>query len=372
MSITAPWADDTPQLLATGHGHALTVRAVGPALPTPVELAVTACRFGWDRRRAPRFTGRVTVAAPDEGTLYGLDPRRLTRLELDAGYIRPGGGRDVHTLARPLIADRSTARPGNVVDLELAGDEQLVIDNAPLGVFVPSQASCGAAIRDTLAAALPYAPSYGTDALPAGVPADLVSLTEGGDYWQLVEDLADRVDGDVWHDGLDDWHLTPRPATVAEAAAVLRTGPGGTITDASTALTRRGGWANAVLLTYTFQRSGADVTVYGNAWASGGPYDVGTVGQVVLQDSRTTPTTVAEAHKAAAAILRRRLAAGRTVQVTALAAYWLRPGHTATVQLPVGAQERLLVEAVSFRPLDGLMDVEFRQPDDVTTITTGG
>ena len=57
--------------------------------------------------------------------------------------------------------------------------------------------------------------------------------------------------------------------------------------------------------------------------------------------------------------------------ITAHAAYWLRPGMTVTVQLPVGDQQRLLVRQVTFNPVNGTMSVSLYQPINVEISTTG-
>ncbi|ARU53514.1 hypothetical protein CBR64_20880 [Cellulosimicrobium cellulans] len=78
-----------------------------------------------------------------------------------------------------------------------------------------------------------------------------------------------------------------------------------------------------------------------------------------------------KASAVAAARVRRTISRGRQMSVeAAAAAYWLRPGHTITVQLPTGPQERHLVSSVTFDLPSGTMHVRTRVPVDVT-ITTG-
>jgi hypothetical protein len=74
----------------------------------------------------------------------------------------------------------------------------------------------------------------------------------------------------------------------------------------------------------------------------------------------------------AASLLRRCLAKGRGIDLSAIAAYWLRPTQTVTVQLPIGPQERHLVRAVEFSLHEGTMQVSTKNPDTVSTISTGG
>lgn len=379
--MTAPWRPDTDRLVGQGVGHVATARAL---LPDGGDLALAldpATWWGYDRRRAPRLAGRLVCAVPErQADLDALDPRRLVRVELSAGYVRPGGARDVHVTGRPLVTDRRlTRRPRrqDVLELEVASDEQLVIDNRALAPYTPAQTTAAGAAQQLVAAALPYAPTWnGTP--PPGAPAEPVTLPAGGDYWAMAEDLVDQVAADLWHDGLDDggWWLDRLPALAGASAAVLRVGTGGTITAAGAGLSRRGGptgWANAVSLAYRWtDDAGVDHEVNGAAWASAGPFTPAAAGRVVYAERRDVPTTAGGANAAATAILLRRLARGRTVTLSAVARYWLRPGHTVTVQLPGAAQERLLVAAVTFRPHQGLMDLDVELPDDATTITTGG
>ena len=108
--------------------------------------------------------------------------------------------------------------------------------------------------------------------------------------------------------------------------------------------------------------TGTDRTVIASAWATTGEHAVGAVGWRWQVFERTSPTTQAAANAAARVLLGRALSRGRSLSVTAVAAYWLRPGHTVTVQLPTGDQERHLVSRVDFDIPAGLMTVRTRRP----------
>lgn len=94
------------------------------------------------------------------------------------------------------------------------------------------------------------------------------------------------------------------------------------------------------------------------------------VGRHALQVTRNNAGSVGTAQESAAAILRRAVTRGNSVDLLALAHWWLRPGDTVSVQLPVGEPAQQLVSRVSFGLTDGRMSVVTRQPLNVE-ITTG-
>lgn len=372
-----PYAADTDALIPAGLTQEWAVRASHPSFSEPLELEVEACTLGWDERRAPRVQASLSCRLPDsQAFLDALDARAGIRLEFDAGYLRPDGTRDVHTLAFPGLMDRDVDRVPGADTLELTawGDEALVLANVPAHAFTPAQGSVDQAVRALLTKALPYAPTM-TGTLPAGVPGELLTLEPGGDYWGNVEDLSDRVGGDVYDNGLRTWILEPRPVLAGKPASILRTGPGGTIKSSTTSLSRlNAGWANSVLIVYRWTGvDGVEHTIHGRAAATSGPYAVTNpdVGRVTYREDRPVPTTQADADAAAAALLPRLLARGRTYRVRTLSRYWLRPGHTVPLRLPLGTQERALVVAATYDLPAGHMDLDLRLPDTETTITTG-
>lgn len=371
---TAPYAPAVAGLLAGSHGQRLRVQATHPSWAVPVALEAERCQLGWDARRAPRVSCAVDARVPlAQATLDALDPRTGVRLQVRAGYVLPGGAEDVQLVADLGLRSRTVDRPGNMVRLTAASDEALVLDARAATAYTPPGATVAAAVLGLLTAALPSAPVVATSTLPATAPGVVPVVDVGGDYWSAVDDLLDRVDGDAYDDGLRRWHLVPRPSTVGESAAVLRVGPGGTVTASTVGLSREDEWANAVALTYRWRPVGAsdDTTVHGLASATAGPYAVAAAGRRTFTQVRELATTQGEASAAARAVLVRRLAAGRTFRVRTVAPWWLRPGHTVTLQLPTGAQERLLVVAVLYDAA-GWADVDLTLPDTASTLATGG
>lgn len=362
--LVAPFQLATVAHVASTLRHVLEVDAVtaaGVVLPLEVERVE---KLSWDERTAPRVQAALECKVPDEEVLAQLDPRLGPRLRIRLGYVLPGGAEDVQLVADLGIRTRATRRPANVVELTAMSDEALVVDASPAIGLAVSGSSAPLAIRSLIYSAFHPDPPV-TISHPDTTATSLVDVS---DRWAAMDDLADTIDGDVYDDGLRSWHITRRPAVASRAAAILKVGPGGTLTE-STATVTRDEWANKVQLRYRWRTAaGVEQQIVGTAQALTGPYAVGTAPLRIVQLERETPTTQAQANKAAAAVLARMLSRSRSYTLSAVAAYWLRPGHTVTVQLPTGAQARHLVSAVDFRPHAGTMTVDTRLPDTATTI----
>lgn len=119
-------------------------------------------------------------------------------------------------------------------------------------------------------------------------------------------------------------------------------------------------------------RTETEKVVVGTAAVTAGPYAPANAGgRRVFREERDVPTTQAAANGAAATLLGRRLAEGRTLDLEAITAWWLRPGHTVAVRLPSGGREAHLVVAVDANLTSGRMRVATRLPDATTVITPG-
>lgn len=369
---TAPYKADTPALLPFTLGQYVAIDA-RTATGTPITtLLLEQGTLSWDSTRAPRCILTASARVPeDQATLDALDPRTGVRLHVTAGYLRPDGP-DVAEVANLGLRLRPVDRPSNLMALSAAGDEALVTDNAPDVAITAAGATAGAQALDLLTDALGYAPTVAENTVTATATAPVLD-PEAGEYWQAIDNLLDTVNADAWDDGLRSWHLTPRPVLGAPVHA-LAVGVGGTVESSSTAL-GRAGWANAVQLTYRWTTNNAGtVTTHalvGHAAVTSGPYAPATAGRVVYREVREMPSTQADADAAAASVLARRLAAGRSVTLTAIAAWWLRPGHTVDVTLPTGPTLPYLLTAVSFNLATGSMTLTAVRPDTTTTITPG-
>jgi hypothetical protein len=361
VNVTDLYAADTPDLIAGPHGQVLRAYADHPEFDAPIELDLEAATVTLDEQRAPRVVAQLTVTTPSDAALALLDPRTGVRVILEAGYVRPGGDEDATPVFDLGLRKIRSARPGDTTTLELASDEALVIDASPsVSASVSSSSTTGAIVALLRQCISPYPRTVVTSSTGPAVNLALVP-----DRWGGVADLADRIGARVFDDGTRTWRITP-DTVVADPAHTLTVGDGGTVT-ASSDSTDRDSWANYVAHRYRWRTAGAssDSEVYATAYAKAGPYAVdGPAGKRISLDERTTPTTQADANAAAAAVLGRQLTRSRELPLTAVAAWWLRPGDTIRVQRkPAAAASTEVVSALTFRMPGGLMDVTTRLLD---------
>lgn len=202
-------------------------------------------------------------------------------------------------------------------------------------------------------------------------------MEPGQDALSMILDAAQRLNLSIYCQGDRTWRIRKPAEYVGATVLKLFAGASGTILSASTALTRGvgdgSGFHNAVCLKYSWKDgSGVDQVVYGNALVSAGTYAVSEIGYNGYFEERQHPIgSTALANQAASNTLASLVGRGHQMTMTAHAAYWLRPGHTVTVQLPTGDQQRYLVRQVQFNPVNGTMDLALFQPIDVTISTTG-
>lgn len=360
---TDPWASDTPALLTRSLSHVVAARVVVAGAET-IPLDVQRWRLSFDETRAPRVMAFLDARVPtDDAQLARIDPRTGARLEVDLGYVRPGGAVDVHTIANLNLRRRPVSRPDDVMALEAHSDEALVIDNAAADGAAFSAASTSAAIVAALALAVPGAgitPVVTTGAGPA--------VTQGPyeDRWDLVQDLADRIGGRLYDDGLRVWHLDPAPV-LGTVDLELAVGINGTIVTSDADLSRDE-FFNQVLLRYRWRdTSDVEHTVKAVRRIQTGPYAAAGGNTKTMLVEREVSATQTEANAAAAALVARTVTRGRSLSVSAVSAYWLRPGMTVNVTLPAGPTEQHLVVSVEFND-SGLMTVVTRLPDNTGTI----
>jgi hypothetical protein len=371
MTLTAPWqpAAETAiratirtyaQVWARKSGHADTV------------LPVTAASVTFDETWVPHVQADVTCAVPDDALLDLLDPRDPSvRLLLDAGYYLPSG-LDVHNVANLGLRERNPTRPDNTMRLTAESDEALVLDAGPvLGpATTATDTDLSALVATWLRVPLGYVPQ-----LDVSLPASKVSTTfdNRNDWWPLFKGWTDAAHAWLYDGGDRVWHLSQRPTATAQPAHTLKTGPGGTV-EASSSTLSQADWANYVSLLHSWSDAGVDHTVVGVAYVTSGPHQAVSAGKTlpglrVYSERNNTPIDQASADAAAAAILVRRLRAGAEVTLTAVAAWWLRPGMTVALQI-AGAEEFQLVTRVTFDLLAGRMTLTTRLPD-LSTIKIG-
>lgn len=355
----------------------------------------------------PYCQGVVTIAVPDDQTtLDRLDPRQYVRCDLYAGYVLPDGTENVKLLARAWLNQRLTKRPSNEVELTIQGGEYVfgrVRCWTPISSIPDFSWSSTTQARDAVHSCL-YTGAY---RLPGGWTTaswdyDNARRDTGwaGDYYwdgskyvdntysessvdpgyiplEVAQDVANRVDAWLFCDETGIWHLGDHPTVAGKSVHQLTVGSGGTVVTSDTMMERGDEWANAALV-YVSWPDPSDrnhtMSYLGRAWVSGGPFSVTSVPIVSTFEERPVkaymPSTTVD--WVAGGILQRALTRGRNITLESVAAYWVRPAQTVTIQLPLGSQERHLVTAVTYKLNEGLMSITTRLPDNSSTLTIGG
>lgn len=372
-----PYAPDTARRIAAGPiEHVADVAVTGPAGTVPLDVAAAGgLSVIFDESWAPHVQATAVLPVPaDVDELDALDPRTGARLTVSTGYRDTAGTLDVHPFVDLGLRGRVIKRPDNSLTLTASSDEALLQDDLWTAVTPAPVSRSGLveAVDDILGASLPTVTLDA--AFPAGYRADRLTeleLPTGATPWSVAAAAVDDCEAWLYDDGLRGWHLVARPELAGTSRAVLATGPAGTLTSSEAGLSRDD-WANGVYLRSEWRDgAGVDHVIHSRAViASGDPFAPAAAGPKWARYERRTPTTQTGANAAAAAVLRREVSRGRVLLLTAPAMYWLRPGHTVTVSLPTGTQQRQLVARVDFDIPAGRMTVRTRQPVDVP-ITNG-
>ena len=210
-AMVAPWALDAPDLLTQTLTHIATATIVLPD-GEEVPLDLIDGTVSWDETRAPRVTATITCKVPgDQALLDRIDPRTGARLAIDAGYHRPDHVQDIQPLVNLGLRGRRVARPSDTMTLTAAGDEALVIDNAASNGGPVSSLTTRAAMVEVIRLIFP-----GITVAQAGAPTGpAVTQDPLGDKWTTLADLADRIDTQVFDNGLRNWTIRPTPTTPA-------------------------------------------------------------------------------------------------------------------------------------------------------------
>lgn len=379
-SIYEPYASDVEEQHRYSIRHKYSAIA-HPRYGDPFELEVEDCNITFDSSWSPYIQGDLTLRIiEDQETLDALDPRNGARVSIYMGYVYDGFVDDVHLLADLHIRSRSVERPSNQIKLVLSSDEALAQDYKRMSWDSQPPVTGINEFVTNLAeiAQRPTVPVVDSD-YKAGYGASMLSgfvLEPGQDALRAIADAADRLGLWIYCDGDRTWRITKRPEYVGATALKLTTGPSSTIFNTTSVLTRGdvegSGFHNAVGLKYSWRDSGGnDQVIYGNAVVLNGTYAVTSIGYNTYFEERDYPVTQAQATAVAASKLKALTGRGHQMTMTAHAAYWLRPGMTCTVQLPLGDQQRLLVRQVTFNPVSGTMSLALYQPINVTISTTG-
>lgn len=354
---TAPWAADTPDLLTQTLPHVAYawVQMVDGEL---LELDLIDGTVSWDERRSPRVDATLVCRCPtDAAALERIDPRLGVRLIINAGYSRPDGTQDVQTLVDLGLRQRDINKPEDTMRLFAQSDEALIIDNAPSAGGTINQASTTASIVYVLQLVIAgLSPTITTSAGAA------VNQSPIGDKWDAVNDLADRIDAKVYDNGLRAWFIAPTPTSLASPVHTVSDGVNGTIVRTAKGLGRED-FYNRVYLRYDWTDSGGtNHRVETVQSISTGPYAATGTNIRTLFQTRELPANTTQAAAAALAMVGRTVTRGRSLTLTAVSAYWLRPGDGLTVA-DVDGTVTHLASTVSFDLKTGLMDVTTRLDD---------
>jgi hypothetical protein len=363
------------------------------AAGVPIPVDVTSCQVTLDPNWTPYAQGVVTGPVPqDQALLDSLDPRRLARCTISAGYMLPGDVEDVHPLATLYVSRRTVDRPSNVLTMQLQGGEFLYDQwhsHTPTELL-PAAATAWTGDEPTdyvahlmlhrITGGVGNPPNDGGAAIPpAGFDrAGAVSATgwaidpevTEGNGLDILRDIAGRVSAWLRCDEHGVWRMSDQPLETPTTLQV-QVGAAGTVLESSTELSRDG-WANDVVLTYLVTETGGVVVsrVIGLAKVATGPYTPALAGRVTSPHTLPGHPTQASANAAAVSRLRRLANLGRVITLSAISAYWVRPFDTVTVQLPVGPQERHHVASVTWQLDTGEMQLRTYLPLEGTI--TGG
>lgn len=359
--MTAPFASDTPDLIKRSHRQVCRASLSSADMDGALPLDLVGLRFWFDENRAPRAGATIETASPL--SLLTVDPRKNVRLNIEAGYIRPGGEEDADILLDLGLRKTTRSEESGNFTLEASGDEALCLDAAPVVSESISSTSHSAAMRAIVYKCINPRPRF---ALPAGALGGSVTVDAMTDRWGTIEDIADRIQADIYDNGLRQWVIEPRPELVSTPAHSLVVGEEGTVLRADTSISRDD-WFNHVSLIYEW-RDSADVdhVLHSTAYVDSGPYSPAIAGKRSLVERRYMMTTQAEADTAAKTLLARAMSRSVSYSLDAIAAYWLRPGMTVSVTLPGESAALHLVSSVSFEPMQGTMSLTTRLPVTIT------
>lgn len=372
--MTAPYRPELAQLITKSIEHRYIVTA-HPRSADSFDLEVESGPVvGFSEDWSPYLQVSMVCAVPDSQTQVDqLDGRLGTRITIAAGYVLPDRTENIYHLADVALMDREINRPDNTMTLTGHSDELRAHDRL-LRVSGTVDASGGLPeiIGRLAVTTMTPDPVSLITSYPVGhrqTELTGIEYEAGSTMWALMEDIASSVDARLFVDENKEWNLVPPVTTAGTPKHHLTVGEGGTLTRTAAAL-RRSNWYNDVVLQYRWSNGTAEQDIIGRASVTGGTFAVGAVGYRTYYESRGTGTTQTRANNTARAMLRNLVTRGRELQLTAAAAYWLRPSDTITVTLPTGEPEDHIIKEVSFNLSTGLMDIATRQPANVT-ITTG-
>lgn len=355
---------EAARVIASTHGQLVTASLL-PNPGSPLALDLRAATLSGDAGRIPRWQLEATIPVPnDQATIDLFDPRTDPHVTVDAGYqLTPGLINDVQPLAKLGLTYRSVARPADVLTLRAGSDESYVIENVTAAQIDGPAVGTSAAshidflIKNRWPEAVTVIDANGSNVATAWYVAP------GQNAWAQIESLADAGGLEVFGVPTGGIKIRARP-TVASPVAALDVGATGTVTESFGDI-NRDQFANDITLIYAWNEPGGaphPSWIIGHARTTTGPYAYAPGRRLSFVDLRSTPIGQAEADAAAGSVLARRFAAGRGMAVTALNAFWIRPGDTVNLTSRVGPTLTQLVQTVAFDLVTGSMTLTTRDP----------
>lgn len=366
--MTAPYSSAVTELITGSLRHEASVQVQANG-EDPFDLDVEGnLTVTFSEDWAPYVQADLTAAVPADDVLDLIDPRKNTRLLVNAGYTYPDNTTEIFPLADLGVRSRPVKRPDGTMDLDAGSDEYRAQDYRAMYWAGMERAGINEAVSWLAGYAVGPEPARVVSNFPARTGAAALAELEvslGDDYWGLMDDAAARTGKRVYCDEFRTWRVTSRPESAGKISHELAVGENGTIMVSQSTLSREP-WYNAVCLQYRWtDAERVEHVVIGRALVQSGEFSVSVVGHKVHYEEIARPINQAAANAAAAAKLRNLVTRGRSLELEAAAAYWLRPGMTTRVTLPTGAPALHLVQSVKFMPLDGRMRVSTRQPLNV-------
>lgn len=361
-AITSPYQPAAMEVLASTHRQRIYARVTSGPTTAVVEISAGTVSFSEDWSPHQQFS--LTSPALAE-VLAVTDPRQPTMVEVLAGYELPGYGEDVQVLATGHVREDGTEQPGDGLDLSCTSDELRTMDALWM---LARQTKSFPGVVEALEYLLDYASpvpgrkfsqSIGYQYRPDLVAA--VALEPGKPVWEQIYAIALAAGLWVYVDSSGAWQLQPRPAAAGEAAAILREGPGSLVKKIRHTRSLEP-YFTAALLRYTWKDgAGADQEIFGTWAPPPGSRAVG-AGQKTFFAERNVQTDQYSADEAARLTVASLSTRGDSYSIDAVAAYWLRPGHTVSIG---DTGIRHIVKTVSFNLGAGTMTLATREPSNL-------
>lgn len=369
---TAPYRDTSRALISGPHRQEMLAQVIPPA-GAPFALPFETASVTFDEDWSPHAQATITGPAPTAEQIEALDARGRVKVKLTAGYLPELARADVQELATLNLRGRPISRPDNKMNLSLQGDELYAQDNKHTGrtAVVPDRTGIAECIQWLLGRALVSFQRTYAVGIPAAYRPDLLEdlVIEPGDSWfDAALDVADRAGVRVWCNPAGVWQIDVKPAYTDSVHDVVE-GGAGTLLEYQATLEREP-WYNSVLLDYQFTKDGTNRRILGTARVSAGPLGTVDAGAKVYVESRRWAVSQASANAAAANLCAALATRGRSLELEAISAYWIRPGRTIIVSNGNGPRERWIVSRVTFNFPAGRMSLKCRQPGNIT-ITSG-